>query len=311
MRAGQAVRPLLPRVLRDKVPVRRAPGVWPKTQHARRVLILNGCTQPAMMPSIDAATARVLDRLGIQTLVESRSGCCGAIRHHLNDQDGALAERPQYVGRHEALETCRAAGPDRVHVFDLENVEGTPVYVHAKVCIVDDVWISVGSDNFNRRSWTHDSELSCVVVDSERDAREPQVLDRDGDGARRYARQLRLELAREHLDRADGDDGGPAQRDDATAGHAILARAPATSATVSQVWGRSTLVTWGANAGEEASTSRAGPSVTISPSARLRRATSSGESSSASPRWSGDRYRFDWAPVLKDSSRRPVVSRIG
>ncbi len=92
MRAGQMVRPLLPRVLRDKVPVRRAPGAWPQTQHARRVLILNGCTQPAMMPSIDAATARVLDRLGVQTLVEARSGCCGAIRHHLNDQDGALAD---------------------------------------------------------------------------------------------------------------------------------------------------------------------------------------------------------------------------
>ena len=45
---------------------------------------------------------------------------------------------------------------------------GTPVYVHAKVCIVDDVWASVGSDNVNRRSWTHDSELSCAVIDERR-----------------------------------------------------------------------------------------------------------------------------------------------
>ncbi|HRO60464.1 MAG TPA: glycolate oxidase subunit GlcF, partial [Burkholderiaceae bacterium] len=97
LRAGQAVRPLLPRVLRDKVPVRRAPGEWPQAQHARRVLILNGCTQPAMMPSIDAATARVLDRLGIQTVVEGRSGCCGAIRQHLNDQDGALADAKRNI----------------------------------------------------------------------------------------------------------------------------------------------------------------------------------------------------------------------
>ncbi|HEY3438668.1 MAG TPA: phospholipase D-like domain-containing protein, partial [Actinotalea sp.] len=84
---------------------------------------------------------------------------------------------------------------------------GTPVYVHAKVCVVDDVWASVGSDNVNRRSWTHDSELSCAVVDEARDEREPQVVDGFGDGARAFARDLRLTLAREHLDRADGDDG--------------------------------------------------------------------------------------------------------
>ena len=43
--------------------------------------------------------------------------------------------------------------------------------MHAKVCVVDDVWASVGSDNFNRRSWTHDSELSCAVLDDTRDER--------------------------------------------------------------------------------------------------------------------------------------------
>jgi phosphatidylserine/phosphatidylglycerophosphate/cardiolipin synthase-like enzyme len=123
------------------------------------------------------------------------------------DQDGAIAERPQYVGRHQALETCRAAGPGRVHVFDLENVEGTPVYVHAKVCVVDDVWISVGSDNFNRRSWTHDSELSSGVLDTTRDEREPRDPAGTGYGARVLARDLRLRLAREHLGRAvDGDE---------------------------------------------------------------------------------------------------------
>ncbi|MCO5101951.1 MAG: glycolate oxidase subunit GlcF [Burkholderiaceae bacterium] len=92
MRLGQRVRPLLPAVLRDKVPERRAPGPWPSRAHARKVLLLNGCTQPAMLPSIDAATARVLDRLGVEAIVERRSGCCGAIRHHLNDTEGALAQ---------------------------------------------------------------------------------------------------------------------------------------------------------------------------------------------------------------------------
>jgi phosphatidylserine/phosphatidylglycerophosphate/cardiolipin synthase-like enzyme len=123
------------------------------------------------------------------------------------DQEGTVSERPQYVGRHQALETCRAAGPDRVHVYDLENRAGTPVYVHAKVCVVDDVWASVGSDNFNRRSWTHDSELSSGVLDTTRDDREPRDPAGTGFGARAFARELRLQLAREHLDRApDGSE---------------------------------------------------------------------------------------------------------
>jgi len=92
MRIGQLLRPLLPAALRDKVPERRPAGAWPRRTHARKVLILNGCTQPAMMPTIDAATARVLDRLGVETVVEPSSGCCGAIRHHLSDTPGALAQ---------------------------------------------------------------------------------------------------------------------------------------------------------------------------------------------------------------------------
>jgi phosphatidylserine/phosphatidylglycerophosphate/cardiolipin synthase-like enzyme len=91
-------------------------------------------------------------------------------------------------------------------VYGIENHAGTPVYVHAKVCVIDDVWAAVGSDNINRRSWTHDSELSCAVIDDERDVREPRIVDDFGHGARRFARDLRLELLREHLDRSVGDD---------------------------------------------------------------------------------------------------------
>jgi phosphatidylserine/phosphatidylglycerophosphate/cardiolipin synthase-like enzyme len=119
------------------------------------------------------------------------------------DQDGAFAKRPQLIGRWRAIEMCKSAGENRVHVFDVENHEGTPVYVHAKVCVVDDVWVSVGSDNFNRRSWTHDSELSSGVLDTTRDPREPRDPAGTGDGARTFARDLRLTLAREHLDLPD------------------------------------------------------------------------------------------------------------
>jgi phosphatidylserine/phosphatidylglycerophosphate/cardiolipin synthase-like enzyme len=127
------------------------------------------------------------------------------IPHH-PDQDGRWTLPPNLVGRHDALRMVRDAGGDRVAVYGVENHAGTPVYVHAKVCVIDDVWASVGSDNVNRRSWTHDSEISCAVLDEALDERDPRVVDGYGSGARQFARGLRLDLAREHLDRADGDD---------------------------------------------------------------------------------------------------------
>ena len=121
------------------------------------------------------------------------------------DQDGRLSQPPNLVGRQQAMDEIRAAGGARVGIYGIENRAGTPVYVHAKVCVVDDVWASVGSDNINLRSWTHDSELSCAVIDDRVDEREPRTLDRFGDGARVFARELRLRLSREHLDREPTD----------------------------------------------------------------------------------------------------------
>ncbi|MEV7567399.1 phospholipase D family protein [Streptomyces tanashiensis] len=122
------------------------------------------------------------------------------------DQDGRLTLPMNLVGRIRALEELRRAGGDRVAVYGLENHAGTPVYVHAKVCVIDDVWASVGSDNINLRSWTHDSELSCAVVDGSLDQRQPRDPGGLGDGARVFARELRLGLMREHLD-AQGTSG--------------------------------------------------------------------------------------------------------
>jgi phosphatidylserine/phosphatidylglycerophosphate/cardiolipin synthase-like enzyme len=109
------------------------------------------------------------------------------------DQDGRIGGVPQLVGRIDALRTLLAAGADRVAVYTLENAAGTPVYVHAKVCVIDDEWAAVGSDNCSVRSWTHDSELTCAVVDT----------DRSDIG---FAGDLRRRLACEHLDRDADDD---------------------------------------------------------------------------------------------------------
>jgi phosphatidylserine/phosphatidylglycerophosphate/cardiolipin synthase-like enzyme len=105
------------------------------------------------------------------------------------DLEGAVSRTPQLLGRRRAMLEILRAAPDRVAIYGIENQQATPVYVHAKVCVIDDVWATIGSDNFNRRSWTHDSELSAVVVD--------RGTDTSGNG---YARRLRMTLASEHLD---------------------------------------------------------------------------------------------------------------
>ena len=92
MKLGQSVRGLLPESLKNKVPARQDAGAIPKTTHARKVLMLEGCVQPAMMPNINSATARVLDAAGIETVVAAKAGCCGAVKFHLNDQEGGKAE---------------------------------------------------------------------------------------------------------------------------------------------------------------------------------------------------------------------------
>ncbi|MFG2234679.1 phospholipase D family protein [Streptomyces sp. NPDC048723] len=116
------------------------------------------------------------------------------------EEAGRLTLPMNLIGRINALAELRRADGDRVAVYGLENPAGTPVYVHAKVCVIDDVWASVGSDNINLRSWTHDSELGCAVYDECADPRSPADPGGLGDGARAFARELRLELMREHTE---------------------------------------------------------------------------------------------------------------
>nr|WP_193571379.1 phospholipase D-like domain-containing protein [Diaminobutyricibacter tongyongensis] len=106
------------------------------------------------------------------------------------DADGRLTGPPSRLGQLRSIAMLRRAAPDRVGVFDIENEAGTPIYVHAKICVVDDTWFTCGSDNFNRRSWTTDSELTCAVLDLSAEGR-PLTG--------KVARDLRLQLWAEHL----------------------------------------------------------------------------------------------------------------
>ena len=108
------------------------------------------------------------------------------------DVDGLIGETAMRYARKLALDLVLEAGGDRVAVFGLSNEAGLPIYVHSKVCIVDDRWASVGSDNLNRRSWTSDSEIACAVQDQRAGADGPAPADA-------FPVALRRLLVAEHL----------------------------------------------------------------------------------------------------------------
>lgn len=117
-----------------------------------------------------------------------------AVLPRFPDQDGRWSLPPNLIGRTQAIKRLRSRGGERVGVYGIENHDGTPVYVHAKVCVIDDVWASVGSANLNLRSWTHDSELACAILDQGQH-----------DRSNGFAKNLRLMLCREHLDLSADD----------------------------------------------------------------------------------------------------------
>lgn len=92
MAMGRLVRPLMPSAIKRKIPQGLPAGQRPQKQHTRKMLILEGCVQPGMLPNINNATVRVLDALGIELISSHKAGCCGALRYHLNDQAGGLAD---------------------------------------------------------------------------------------------------------------------------------------------------------------------------------------------------------------------------
>jgi glycolate oxidase iron-sulfur subunit len=105
MGIGRLVRPLMPSGIQRKIPLAKNkvldqatnPYARPSAQHARKMLLLEGCVQPGMLPNINSATSRVLDALKIQLISAPNATCCGALRHHLNDQVGSLDNAKQNI----------------------------------------------------------------------------------------------------------------------------------------------------------------------------------------------------------------------
>ena len=90
LKLAQLTKPMLPGPLQKKIPQSQPAQTWPAPRHARKMLVLDGCVQPALEPNINGATARVLDRLGISLIKSDQAGCCGAVAYHLNRQADGL-----------------------------------------------------------------------------------------------------------------------------------------------------------------------------------------------------------------------------
>lgn len=171
-----------------------ARGYAKALSNARRLIYVED--QFLWSPRVVAAFAEALRRDPMLHLVAVVPSC--------PDGDGMVQVATSDFAHRKALEVLYSAGQDRVDVYELDNDHGLPTYVHAKICIVDDIWATVGSANLNRRSWTHDSELTAAVLDEATDDR--GFDGQAGQRARQFARDLRLQLWTEHLGREHGDD---------------------------------------------------------------------------------------------------------
>ncbi len=89
MKAGQFFRPLLPSVLKDKIPLPVKAILTPSVIHARKIILPKGCVQPTLTPNTDAAAIRVFNQLHIEALVPESGGCCGAVSQHLSAPEEA------------------------------------------------------------------------------------------------------------------------------------------------------------------------------------------------------------------------------
>ncbi|MGW0893855.1 phospholipase D family protein [Saccharopolyspora sp. NPDC002578] len=197
LRTYPAKRPRYPFAPQGERSVAR--GYVKALRHARRFVYVED--QFLWSPVVAEAFAAALRREPGLRLI--------AVVPRLPEKGGTVEIATNGVAHGKALDLLHAAGGDRVDVYDLENVAGLPIYLHSKVCVVDDRWAAVGSANLNRRSWAYDSELTAAVVDEE-------------PGGHAFARDLRLRLWREHLGR---EPGRTSDLTDPVAGADVLRRA--------------------------------------------------------------------------------------
>jgi glycolate oxidase iron-sulfur subunit len=168
---GHGVRGVLPQPLRAKLPEPRERGAWPQRSHARRMLVLAGCAQSAVAPDINAAAARVLDRIGISLLEIAAGGCCGAVRFHLDDVEGARRHARQLI---DACWRLLAQGAEAL----VMTASGCGVFVR------DYVRLLAGDAGYAERTREVCAKILDIseVVSAERQALQAQLTGKSASG---------------------------------------------------------------------------------------------------------------------------------
>lgn len=80
---GQLFKPVLPGFLKSKIPARVKCSTYQPESHARKMILIAGCVQPAISPGINESAKRVLDKLAITAIELKEERCCGALNHHM------------------------------------------------------------------------------------------------------------------------------------------------------------------------------------------------------------------------------------
>lgn len=83
VKVGRLFSPLMPAVIKNKIPPKQSAKPWPSSSATRSMLVLNACGQADGAPNTNAASARVLNKLGVQLIDANKAGCCGAVSYHL------------------------------------------------------------------------------------------------------------------------------------------------------------------------------------------------------------------------------------
>jgi len=171
MKLGRTFKPFLPEKLASKVTEARPAGAWPAPRHDRKMLVLDGCVQPAISPDINAATARVLDRLGISLVKAPEAGCCGAVSQHLGAPDDALIHMKRnidawwpYLANNatEAIITTASGCGATIKDYKYYLRDDPDYFIKAERIsnLCKDIAEVVSKENYQKLSTTHGSRVA-------------------------------------------------------------------------------------------------------------------------------------------------------
>ncbi len=97
LKLGTSFKPILPDILKNKIPDINPSSKWPVLTQKRKMLVLDGCVQQTVSAQTNVSTANVLNKLGVELIREKEVKCCGAVSQHLSASDEAIQTIKQNI----------------------------------------------------------------------------------------------------------------------------------------------------------------------------------------------------------------------